>query len=126
MQLVGNNTVISESLLSWESVWKGSTLGLVVFSIFSSDLDEGVESVLIEFLGNTEQRMAADVLGEELHNLPKDQALEASPSFAGLASFSEILVWLLLPVPALLAHLMSLVTSAPGEQCSTSTAQSLF
>ena len=92
MQLVGNCTVVSESLLSWESVSKGSTLGLVVFGIFTSDLDDGVERVLIEFWGNVEQLMAADMLEEELHNLPEDQALEISSSFPGPAFLLEILV----------------------------------
>lgn len=92
MQLVGNCVVVSESPLSWELVPKGSTLGLGVFGIFNSDLDDGVERALIEFLGNVEQRMAADVLEEELHNLPEDQALEISPSFPGPAPLLEILV----------------------------------
>ncbi|XP_009271773.1 PREDICTED: T-box transcription factor TBX20 [Aptenodytes forsteri] len=81
MQLFGNRTALSVSPLSWESISKSFTLGLVVFGIFTSDLDDGVERVLIEFLGNVEQRMTADVLEQELHNLPEDQALEISPSF---------------------------------------------
>lgn len=92
MQLVGNCTVVTESLLSWESVSKGSTLGLVVFGIFTSDLDDGVERVLIEFWGNVERLMAADKLEEELHNLPEDQALEISSSFPGPAFPLEVLV----------------------------------
>ena len=92
MQLVRNCTVVSESQLSWESVSKGSTLGLVVFGIFTGDLDDGVERGLIELPGNVEWRMTADTLEEELHNLPEDQALEISPSFPGPAPILEILV----------------------------------
>lgn len=92
MQLFGNRTVVSGSLLSWESVSKGFTLGLVVVGIFTSDLDDGVGRVLIEFLGNVERRMTADVLEEELHNLPEDQALEISPSFPGPAPLLEMFV----------------------------------
>jgi len=63
----------------------------MVFGIFTSDLDDGVERALIEFLGNVEPRKAADLLEEELHNLPEDQALEISPSFPDLAPLVQIL-----------------------------------
>lgn len=58
--------VINGSMSDWKEVWrwipKGPFLGLVLFSIFTNDLEDRIEQVRSQFVDKTQLGRAADIL----------------------------------------------------------------
>lgn len=57
-----HRVVVNEVTSDWWVVTSGSILGLVVFNIFISDLDAGVECILSEFINDSKLEGAVSSL----------------------------------------------------------------